>query len=138
MLIEKIQKFYNNKTLFNGSLFSMFSFVNRGISFLLLLILANYITPHEYGYLSLYSTIGMVLSFFIAMSTTGYAGVVFFKEGKEGISKTFSSVLLISIVMLIVFFLILGIGGDFIPKALSLEIDILSISIIVSFFNVFG
>ena len=87
MIIEKIQKLYSNKTLFNGALFSMFSFINRGISFLLLLILANYITPHEYGYLSLYSTVGMVLSFFIAMSTTGYAGVVFFKEGKEGISK---------------------------------------------------
>lgn len=138
MIIEKIQKLYSNKTLFNGALFSMFSFINRGISFLLLLILANYITPHEYGYLSLYSTVGMVLSFFIAMSTTGYAGVVFFKEGKEGISKTFSSVLLISIVMLILFFLILGIGCGFIPKALNLDIDILAIAITVSFFNVFG
>lgn len=138
MIKEKIRNLYSSKTLFNGALFSMFSFINRGISFLLLLILANYITPHEYGYLSLYSTVGMVLSYFIAMSTTGYAGIVFFKEGKVGISKTFSSVLLISIVMLIVFFLALGIGSSIIPKVLKLDLNILSIAIIVSFFNVFG
>lgn len=138
MIKEKIRNLYSSKTLFNGALFSMFSFINRGISFLLLLILANYITPHEYGYLSLYSTVGMVISYFIAMSTTGYAGIVFFKEGKVGISKTFSSVLLISIVMLIVFFLVLGIGSGIIPKVLNLDLNILSIAIIVSFFNVFG
>lgn len=138
MITDKIRKIYSNKTLFNGALFSMFSFFNRGISFLLLLILANYITPHEYGYLSLYSTVGMVLGYFIAMSTQGYAGIIFFKEGRMGISKTISAVMLISVVMLAVFFLILGAGYSVIPQILNLQFNILAIAIIVSFFNIFG
>ena len=42
-----------NKLLLKGALFSFFSFFNQGASFLLLIILANYIAPSDYGTLSL-------------------------------------------------------------------------------------
>lgn len=138
MIKEKLIKLYTNKTLFNGALFSMFSFINRGISFILLLVLASYIAPNEYGFLNLYQTVGMVLGYFIAMSTQGYSSIVFFNSGKTGISKTFSTTLLISIVMLGLFLLMLTFGNHSIPTTLHLSFGILSIAIFVAFFNIFG
>lgn len=138
MIVAKCRKICSNKAMLNGALFSIFSFVNRGISFVLLLILASYITPKEYGYLNLYSTVGMVLSYFIAMSTAGYTSIIFFREGKNGVAKTFSSVLLISTFMLLFFEIVLAIGHNFIPTILQLSLNILNIAIFVSFFNTFG
>lgn len=133
-----IRRLHSNKTLLNGALFSMFSFFNRGISFVLLLILANYITPQEYGFLNLYSTVGMVLGYFIALSTQGYSSIVYFKEGNKGIAKTFSVVLLISSIMLCLYFAILLIGRNVLPESLHLGFSVLVIAILVSFFQVFS
>lgn len=89
MFKDKIKKIQNNRALFNGALFSMFSFINRGISFLLLLILASYITPHEYGFLNLYQTVIMVLGYFIALSTQGYSSIVFLRRAKTEFLRHF-------------------------------------------------
>ena len=87
MNIKIISSIKNNKTLINGSLFSIFSFLNKGIGFILLILLANFITPEEYGYLSLYTTILMFLSYFIGLSTNGYQSITFFKDSKEEVRK---------------------------------------------------
>lgn len=79
-MYNKIRNLSKNKVLLNGTLFSLFSFINRGFSFLLLLILANYILPKDYGYLSLFVTVSMVVGFFIALSTDGYLSVAFLKK----------------------------------------------------------
>ena len=49
-----------NKTLLNGAMFSIFSFINRGFSFILLLVLAKFFTPKEYGYLRGITTLAVV------------------------------------------------------------------------------
>lgn len=134
---EKLINITNNKSLLNGAMFSGFSFINRGFSFLLLLILANYITPAEYGYLSLFSTVVMVVSYFMAMSTEGYMSVAFFKEGEEGIKNTFSCILATSLISLIIFGLIIATGGEKLASLLELPQNILYLSIAISFFTVF-
>lgn len=134
---EKLINITNNKSLLNGAMFSGFSFINKGFIFLLLLILANYITPAEYGYLSLFSTVVMVVSYFMAMSTEGYMSVAFFKEGEEGIKNTFSCILVTSLITLIVMCLTLVIGGDKLASLLDLPQHVLYLSIAISFFTVF-
>ena len=132
-----ISRLINNKTLINGSMFAGFSFINRGFSFLLLLILANYITPAEYGYLSLFSTVVMVEGYFMAMSTEGYMSVAFFKEGEEGIKNTFSCILATCLITSVLFGGILAIGGDKLASLLELPQNVLYLSIAISFFTVF-
>ena len=61
-----------NKLLLKGALFSFFSFFNQGASFLLLIILANYIAPSDYGTLSLFNTIIFFWGFVVSLSTHGY------------------------------------------------------------------
>lgn len=105
LLLGKLKSLKKNKTLVNGSVFSLFSFLNQGISFLLLIILAKYILPGDYGKLSLYNTIVMFIGYFIAMSTQGYISVVFFKDQKQ-VPSYFTSVMTISAMA---FLLMLGI-----------------------------
>lgn len=119
-LFSKVRKLKENETLFNGALFSLFSFVNRGFSFLLLLVLANYIAPAEYGYLSLFGTVTMVLSYFIALSTEGYLSVSFFRDGPDGIKQTFSCVLFTSVIISAIVYFVLYFFG----KTLSIKLDL--------------
>ena len=90
-----IKSFILNKQVRNGSLFILYSFFNRGIGFILLMILANYITPSEYGQLSLFNTVVSFLGFFICLSSDGYISVSFFKKSKPELSKDVSSIFLI-------------------------------------------
>lgn len=91
-----LQRLKNNKTLMNGTLFSMFSFINRGISFVLLIILAKYILPGEYGQLSLFNTIVTLLGFFIALSTQGFLSVSYFQR-KECFREDVTSIVLVTV-----------------------------------------
>lgn len=135
--LKEKKYFGQNKSILNGALFSGFSFINRGFSFLLLLILANYITPEEYGYLSLFSTIIMVIGYFMALSTEGYLPVSYFREGDDGVKKTFSAVFFTTIIVSISFFLLLLFFGGGISKILQLPINTLYLAIVISFFTVF-
>lgn len=126
-----------NKNMMNGALFATFSFVNRGFSFLLLLVLANYIAPVEYGYLSLFSTVLMIIGYFIAFSSEGYFSLVYLRDGVEDSKKVYTNILLTSLMMLGIFILILVSTGSFVPKALSLPKHAIYLAVITGFFSVF-
>ena len=88
----------NNKTLKNGGLFSIFSFFNKGISFLLLMILAKYISPAQYGFLSLFNTIVTFLGFTVGLSTAGYLGISYFKNKLAVFKSDLTTIILITTV----------------------------------------
>ena len=138
IFLSKIKKLKKNESIINGSLFSLFSFVNRGFSFLLLLILANYIAPAEYGYLSLFGTVVMVIGYFIALSTEGYLSVSFFRDGQNGITQTFSCVLFTSLIIATFFYLLLFFFGDDIAIKLDLPQHCLFFAVGISFLTVYS
>lgn len=126
-----------NKTFVNGSLFSLFSFTNQGFNFLLLLILANYILPAEYGYLSLFATVIMVVNYFISMSIEGYIGVAYFKDGNDGVKNVVSCVFVTSMVIATVMIVAMLCFGDNTSIILSLPKHILFMAILISFLNLY-
>lgn len=136
-LLKKINNLRRNKTLKNGALFSLFSFINRGFSFLLLMILANYIEPGEYGYLSLFSTVVMVIGYFISMSTDGYMTISYFKEGEFGIRNATSSLLVITSIFTFLFLGVLLVWGETLSQMLNLPLSTLYLAIIICFFTVY-
>lgn len=89
-------RFKNNKTLRNGTLFSMFAFINRGIAFLLMVILARYIMPGEYGQLSLFNTITQLLAYFITLSCQSFFTISYFQRKGELFRQDFTSIILIT------------------------------------------
>lgn len=137
-MLSKIKRMKNNETIVNGSLFSLFSFVNRGFGFLLLLILANYIAPAEYGYLSLFGTVTMVLGYFMALSTEGYLSVSFFRDGPNGIKQTFSCVLFTSIIVSLVIYFVLCLLGKDLSVKLDLPLHCLFLAVGISFLSVYS
>ena len=82
-----------NKTIRNGGLFSIFSFFGKGVAFLIVLMLAGFLDPSDYGKLSLFNTIISLFTFMMAFSTTGYVSVSFFNSSKEDFSKDLSIIL---------------------------------------------
>lgn len=132
-LISKIKK---NKTLVNGSLFSLFSFFNQGISFILLIILANFIAPAEYGQLSLFNTLIMFLGYFIVLSSDGFLSISYFKTTKLEFSRDVSSILLVLISMTVFFLLIVYLGGQTLASSLKLSQRLLVIAVLVSSLHV--
>lgn len=133
--MDLINRFKGNKTLLNGAFFSLFSFINRGFVFLLLLILANYISPAEYGYLSLFSTIVVLTGYIICLSSEGYLTISYFQEGQDGVKYTFSVILIIGILITSLFVIIILIGGDSLSTLLDLPQNILLIAVLISFFT---
>lgn len=134
--LKLVKKKARNKTLLNGALFSLFSFVNKGFIFLLLLILANFITPIEYGYLNLFVTVLMVVGYFMALSTEGYLSVMYFKEGHIGAAQSISTVLIISAITSLCMLLALIISSDSIAEFLQLPLSSLYFVIGISFFTI--
>ena len=131
--LSKIKKLKSNETLINGSLFSFFSFVNKGFLFLLLLILANYISPAEYGFLSLFNTISLLIGYFITLSTEGYLSVSFFKDDSNGLKQTFSCILFTGIMMAMILLFILFFWGKEISAKLDIPLFCLLLAITISF-----
>ena len=124
-----------NTLLRNGMLFSLFSFINRGFIFLLLLILANYIAPAEYGYLSLFSTVLMVIGYFICLSSEGYMSVSYFREGEQHLKSTFSTIFFLGVSITLLLLVIISIGGQSLANILDLPQHILFIAVFISFFT---
>lgn len=136
-LLQIKRVFHGDKSMVNGILFSLFSFINRGFSFLLLLILAKFIAPKEYGYLSLYMTVTMVIGYFMAFSTEGYFSLSYLRYGVEESKKVFTNIFATTILVSIFFLLCLLIGGEFLSNALSLPLRCLYIGVLGVFLSVY-
>lgn len=88
--------FLLNSNFRNGTLFTVFSFLNSGISFLLLLLLANYLNPDDYGLLNLFNTFVSLLSVFVCLCSTSYLSVSYFQRTKQEFSEILNAVILIT------------------------------------------
>lgn len=125
-----------NKTFRNGGLFSIFSFFNKGISFLLLMILAKYIAPDQYGYLSLFNTVVTFLGFTAGLSTAGYLGVSFFKNKLSDFKIDLTTIILITVTSSIVLFLIIIVLNEWLSNLLKLNDRLLIIALFISFSSI--
>lgn len=132
-LTSLLQKAMHNKTIVNGSLFSLFSFIGQGISFVLLLIIAKFINPEGYGYLSLYNSAIMFCGIVIAFSTRGYAQITYFKKEYTFFKKDFTAIIILGVFSVLLLSLVVLVAGDWISEKMSLTNNLLWIVIAVSF-----
>ena len=135
MLLTKIKSVLGNETLRNGVFFTIFSFINKGINFILLILLAKYITPTEYGYWSLFGTIIMFMGYFIAMTTEGYISVAYFQEGMAGVKKSYSCVLLTTLIVSCVLFSAITLLRDSLQQVLDIPWQYLYLAVGITFFT---
>ena len=77
------------KLLKTFSLYTFVGFLNAGVGFLILPILTHYLTPEDYGIISLMNTYVQILMPIIGLSTASYISVEYYNKSlKEGENKT--------------------------------------------------
>lgn len=127
-----------NTTIKNGVLFSFFSFLNRGISFLLLTIIAHYLSPESYGSINLFNTATSVFAIIICLNTSGLISVNYFKKSEIEFKRTISAVLIIAFsVFIFLSFLVFAIGDKFL-NLVGLNSNYLWVSLWICFFTLIG
>lgn len=136
-IANKIKRIVHNKTIRNGGLFSLYSFFNQGIGFILLILLAKYIGPTEYGSLSLYNTVITFLGYFVGLSSAGYVSVIYFKNDSQLFKKYFTAIIIITIVCTSGFTILFLLLHNFLPNILKLPIKFIYLGLIASFATVF-
>ena len=102
---DKLKGLFNNQNFRNGSIFTFFMFLNRGLNFLLLIVLSWYIMPDSYVKLNLFYTDVSVVAVFICLCTIGIISINYFKVNKEIISQYINLVLICTIAVSILLFL---------------------------------
>ena len=132
-----LERIKSNKTIRNGGLYSVYSFIGRGASFILLILLAKYIQPAEYGQLSLFNTVVMLLGYFMGFSSFGYISVSYFKNSKQDFKKDFTVIITLYLFTTAFFILILMVFEDYLSNILHLSPILLWYAIIISLFNIF-
>lgn len=92
-----------NNSFRNGIFFTLFSFLNSGVSFLIMMLMARYVLPESYGQLSLFTTMVSLLSIFICLNTNGLIGVNFFTQPLTVIRRLLNMVLMIALLVYLCF-----------------------------------
>ncbi len=127
-----------SKSVKNGLIFSVFSFFNKGIAFFLLILLARYITPNDYGELNLFNTVVMFLGYIVGLSTSGYFSVSFFKSNsKLQLCEDFTAICIITVTFSFCIVLLFSVFRDFFSELLKIQILHLFMGVAISFADVF-
>lgn len=122
-MYSKLINIFKDESFRQGGLYSLYSFFNQGVGFILLILLANFLVPSQYGELSLFSTIVQLMSYIIGFSTTGYFYISFFRnnETPQSFKNDFSSICFLLVSSFLIIALILFIFRNWFSEKLSLS-----------------
>jgi O-antigen/teichoic acid export membrane protein len=106
------------------SLYTFVGFLNAGIGFLILPLLTHYLSPADYGVISLMNTYVQILIPVIGLSTSSFISVEYYNKNlKKGeFREIFSSVRAIPALMFLPFLVIFFLGYQVLPSLMELPI----------------
>lgn len=131
-LVDRIRQ---NRTVLNGLLFTVFSFMSSGVNFILLIALTKFLTPSEYGYLNLFNTFVMLMAIFISFNAEKIIIVNYFKVGKQHTTESIFSIISLSLLLLSVYVLVILFSRDFLEAKIGFSILFLILAIVSCFFD---
>jgi len=134
---ENIKRLKSNSNIRNGMLFTFFAFLNNGINFLLLFILAKYLLPEGYGKLNLFTTLVTVLAILLPLGTNGFIGNSYFRKNEADFKKVVNTVFSIATSSLILIVIILLIVQNDLQRILGFSIEYQIIASLICFFQLF-
>lgn len=134
--VSWLNRLGRNETVRNGALFSFFSFLNSGISFLLLIVIANYVDPTGYGHLNLFSLSVQLFNYFICLNTTGIISVNFFRMKRTGLLRSINAVLLLTLTGAIILGVLTYLFSAYLEQWTGLALHWQLAALAVCFFNV--
>lgn len=133
-----ISQITHSRNFRHGMLYTVFSFVNSGIGFILLLILARYLAPADYGSLNLFTTFVTLLNIVIALCTTSYITVSFFQKSKETLRQIILIAFGTTTGMLVLIAMVMLLFPAFVERSVGVPIEYLWLGIMICYFGVFN
>lgn len=117
------------------SVYVLTSFIERGLAFFLLPIFTYYLTPYDYGVLSLLTSLWVFTLPIVSLGTQGAISVAYFSETKENYPSYVSSSLLGPMIITVFLFIICLIGGRYFAGRLEISQIWLIIIPLFAFFS---
>lgn len=107
------------------SLYTFIGFLNAGIGFFVLPILTHYLTPADYGVISLMNTYVTILMPVIGLCTSALVGVEYFNKelSPKEFRVLFSSVRAFPLLMAVPFAILFILGSRFLPGLMALPME---------------
>lgn len=91
--------------------FTVFSVCNSGINFILLLILARFLTPTGYGALNLFTTLLVLINIIITLNCSGLFSVEYFKQNRKYLQEMVTAIFLLSLIVGCILIFIIYVAG---------------------------
>jgi O-antigen/teichoic acid export membrane protein len=125
------------KLLKNSFVFILGDILNRSVPFFMLPILTRYLTPDDYGIISVFTVAIGIFSVFIGLSVEGAINVNFFQLSKERLKEYIGNTILILNISTIIVFLAVLLFSPYILEHLKLEKEWLIVAVFLAFSQFF-
>lgn len=123
----------NKSLLKNSFVYTMGDILNKSIPFLMLPIITRYLTPEDYGTISLFVVLVSIFSVFIGLSVHGAINVNFFQMQKSELKVFIGNCLIILHVSTFILLICLYLFKSMIVERLSIGVDWIVLAIVISF-----
>ncbi|MBQ3656255.1 MAG: oligosaccharide flippase family protein [Bacteroidales bacterium] len=134
--LKKILSLQHNKTLQKGVMFSFFSFLNAGINFVLLILIAGFISPEGYGHINLFTTTIQIFTLVICFNTNGFESIVYFKKDATEFRRTINTILSLGIGCFLLLSILLLLLSETFEKLIGLDFYFMWIALWICLFSI--
>jgi len=128
-----LNKIKNSAVIKNSLIYTIFSFINKGIPFLLIPVLTKYLNQEDYGTISIFNTYVQALFLIIGLSLVSSISVNFFHLNSKDFKIYVSNTLIILIITFIISLLVTYILEDFLITFIKLPPLWIYLSLITAF-----
>lgn len=130
-----IKAILKSSLLKSSGVYTLSSFINAAIPFFLIPILTRYLSPEEYGMLSMFTITLSIASLFVGLNLHGAISRNFFAKQDNDFPRYIGNCFFILFLSMILVFLCLFFWGEHFKKITGLTSNIQFIIVIISFFQ---
>lgn len=131
-------KKFSNPVIKSTFVYTIASFFNAAIPFIILPVLTKYLSTEEYGIVSTFMVCNSIFLLVIGLEQQGYISVSFFSSTPQMIRAIISNILIISFVIFVVFSLVIFYFQSFFEEVVQIDSRWILYAVGVSFFQFIG
>ena len=128
-----LKNFFTSSLVHSSGIYTISTIVNSAIPFFMMPILTRYLSPKDYGLVSMFTAIFAILNPFIGLNLHGAVSVQFFKYQKDEMAKYIANCLLLLFVSMWAAFILIYFLGEHISNFTNFPQEWLWTIILVSF-----
>lgn len=131
-----LKKLFNNSLLKDTGVYTLTSIINAAIPFFMLPILTRYLTPEDYGIVSMFTLLATFVTPFIGLNLNGAIARRYYDHEKNNIWEYVSNTILILIINTLIVGTLFHVFSSYISQLVSFPIRLLWTVIVFSFSQV--